>query len=280
MAGFIFAAHPAAFAIDVNLTRFDTVSPHLLHYKDAPVLVLAPHFRTCSYRPMPWDIWLIFFVLGVVVPWRGRHRLRKLLAQPPGEPAERISLYSSTIAFQWIAVALTAWRAWAHGFTFAQLGLVANNPWRLGGVAIIGAALLATWQWFNLRRIGRSQHPARARMQALAERILPRSPIERGLFFSLAVTAGICEEFLYRGFAIATLNRANLPLWSVVVLSSLLFGLAHLYQGRGGLVGTTVLGLLFGAVRVVFASVAPVVLWHVSVDVIAGIAGPLYLIDK
>src|SRR5713101_2801892 len=52
---------------------------------------------------MPWDILLIFFVLGVVVPWRGRKRLQQLLAKPHVEPAERLSLYWSTIAFQWIA---------------------------------------------------------------------------------------------------------------------------------------------------------------------------------
>ena len=52
---------------------------------------------------MPWDILLIFFVLGVIVPWRGRARLKQLLAKPSVEPAERLSLYGSTIAFQWVA---------------------------------------------------------------------------------------------------------------------------------------------------------------------------------
>ena len=51
---------------------------------------------------MPWDVWLIFFVLGVVVPWRGRVRLRELLAKPQVEARERIALYASTIVFQWI----------------------------------------------------------------------------------------------------------------------------------------------------------------------------------
>jgi uncharacterized protein len=229
---------------------------------------------------MPWDFWIIFFVLGVIVPWRGSYRLRKLLAQPPGGPKQRISLYASTIAFQWLAAAVAAWRAQEHGFTFTQLGLVTDNTWYLVAAAFLGGGLLATFQWFNLRRMGSSQHLARAKLQALAQRILPQSPVERVLFFSLSITAGVCEEFLYRGFAMAAFHRANLPVWAVVMVSSLLFGLAHLYQGRAGLIGTTILGLLFGVARIHLGSLVPVIVWHTTVDVVAGIAGPLYLIDK
>jgi uncharacterized protein len=229
---------------------------------------------------MPWDVWLIFFVLGVIVPWRGRYRLRELLAKPAVTSRERVSLFVSTIAFQWIAASVVAWRAWAHGFSASQLGLVTRNASSISVAAILGAALLASFQWFNLRRMGRMPEDARARLQALAERILPQSTVERVPFFALAVTAGVCEEFLYRGFVIAALIRPGLPLWSVVVLSSLLFGLAHLYQGRGGFVGTTVLGLLFGATRIIFSSLVPVIAWHIAVDVVAGLAGPLYLINK
>src|ERR1700719_963722 len=104
---------------------------------------------------MPWDVWLIFFVLGVLVPWRGRHRLRELLAKPSVGPAERISLYLSTIAFQWIALVVTAWRAWAHGFIAAELGVAAGNAWLVGTVTLSGAGILGILQWMNLRRMGR-----------------------------------------------------------------------------------------------------------------------------
>jgi membrane protease YdiL (CAAX protease family) len=229
---------------------------------------------------MAWDIWLIFFVLGVVVPWRGRHRLRELLAKPFVGPAERISLYTSTILFQWIAVGVVTWRAWAHGFNAEQLGLSAPGAWKPIVAAIVGSGLVATLQWLNLRRMGRMPEKARGRLQALAERILPQSPKERAPFFALAVTAGICEEFLYRGFAMAALTRSELPTWGVVVISSMLFGAAHLYQGRGGLVGTILLGLLFAVARVIFGSLIPVMAWHTAVDIVAGVAAPRYLIHN
>ncbi len=226
---------------------------------------------------MPWDVWLIFFVLGVVVPWRGRLRLRELLARPSVGPAERIALYASTIAFQWLAVGVAAWRAWAHGFSADQLGLVARNRLTILFATFLGTAILASLHWLNLRRVGRMPAKTRGPLQALAERILPQSTRERLPFFALAVTAGICEEFLYRGFAMAAFLKAGLPSWSALVLSSLLFGLAHLYQGRRGLLGTMVLGLLFGTARIIFGSLVPVIAWHAAVDVVAGIAGPRYL---
>jgi uncharacterized protein len=229
---------------------------------------------------VPWDLLLIFLFLGVVVPWRGRVRLRELLAKPKVGASERIALYLSTIAFQWIAAAVVAWRGWAHGFRPTQLGLVVHGPWRLALVGIFGAGVIATLQWLNLRRMGRQDARVPAVLKGLAQRILPQSTREMPTFFALAVTAGICEEFIYRGFAIAVFLRAGLPSWSVVLLSSVLFGLAHLYQGRGGLLGTMILGALFGAARMGYDSLVPVILWHAAVDCIAGVAGPRYLVPQ
>jgi len=71
-----------------------------------------------------------------------------------------------------------------------------------------------------------------------------------------------------------------LPTGVVILVSSIIFGLAHLYQGRAGFVSTMVLGFLFGASRVALGSLVPAVLWHMGVDVVAGVAGPRYLIRR
>jgi uncharacterized protein len=226
---------------------------------------------------MSWDVWLIFFVLGVVVPWRGRIRLRELLAKPYVGARERIALYASTIAFQWTAAGIAGWRAWARGFTAEQLGMVVPNGWKVAAAALLGAGILGALHWLNLRRMGRIATKSRGVLQALAERILPQSSAEMLPFLALAVTAGVCEEFLYRGFALAAFNRAGLPVWTAVLLSSVLFSLAHLYQGRGGLGGTMILGILFASARIAYHSLVPVTIWHVVVDVVAGFAGPRYL---
>ncbi|HEY6388185.1 MAG TPA: CPBP family intramembrane glutamic endopeptidase [Candidatus Acidoferrum sp.] len=227
---------------------------------------------------MPWDFWLIFIVLGVLLPLRGRLRLQKLMVLPQIGTRERLSLYASTIGFQWVAVAVVAWRAWARGLGLNELGLVIHGRWRILIAAIVGAATLGGLQWLNLRRMGRSSGRARELMRVLAERILPQSRLELVPFLALAATAGLCEEFLYRGFAMAALRRAGLPGWSVVLLSSVLFGLAHLYQGRGGLLSTLVIGTVFGTARIAYDGLVPVVLWHFAVDAVAGVAGPRYLV--
>ncbi len=229
---------------------------------------------------MPWDIALIFFVLAVILPWRGRARMKNLLAMPHVGSMERIVLYASTIAFQWLAVVAVAWRAWAHGYTAPQLGLTLHDRSRLIVASIVGAATIATLQWLKLRRMGQVPLERRGPLQAIAERILPQSTLELLPYIALAITAGLCEEFLYRGFAIAVLLHVGLQAWAVVLLSSVLFGLAHSYQGRAGIVITLLIGLILGTSRIAYDSLVPAICWHSAVDVVAGTAGPRYLTPR
>jgi uncharacterized protein len=229
---------------------------------------------------MPWDIWLIFLVLAVLLPWRGRLRMKKLLAPERVSTMDRLVLYTSTIAFQWTAVAIVGWRAWVHGFTLSELALVWPDKGKTVLLAFTGSVLVGALQWLNLRRVARLDAPHRGFLQVLAERILPRTGIERLPYFALAVTAGLCEEFLYRGFAMAALQRAGLTVWVVVLVSSILFGMAHLYQGRAGLVSTMLVGAVFGSARIAYHSLIPVIAWHATLDAVAGLAGPKYLISS
>jgi membrane protease YdiL (CAAX protease family) len=226
---------------------------------------------------MPWDFWLIFFVLGVIFPWRGRVRMKKLLAMPHVSPMERLALYASTIAFQWLAVTVVAWRAWAHGFTASQLGLIVHDRNRILVASFVGAATIAALQWLNLRRVGKIPVALRGPLQAIAERILPQSSVELLPYLALAITAGLCEEFLYRGFAMAALAHVGLQAWAVVLISAVLFGLAHSYQGRGGMVMTLIIGTILGSSRIAYDCLVPAIFWHSAVDVVAGTAGPRYL---
>ena len=237
-------------------------------------------YGKCSYRRMPWDIALIFLALGVVLPWRGRARMKKLMAMPHVSTMDRLVLYASTIGFQWLATAVVAWRAWAHGYTAEQMGLTIHDKTKILVASLVGAATIAILQWLNLRRMGRLPAKARGPLQAIAERILPQSALELLPFMALAITAGLCEEFLYRGFVMAVLSRLGSPVWGAIFISSILFGLAHLYQGRGGFFSTLILGTVFGTGRIVYDSLVPVVFWHGVVDLVAGLVGPRYLVDS
>src|SRR5204863_9962507 len=128
---------------------------------------------------MPWDIWLIFFMLGLILPWRGRVRMKRLLTMPRVGPVERLALYASTIAFQWFAVAVVALRIWAHGFTAPQLGLTIQGRTRILVASILRAATIAALQWLTLRRVATIPAPARGPVQTMAGRVVPQST--RGL---------------------------------------------------------------------------------------------------
>lgn len=227
---------------------------------------------------MPWDFWLIFAFIGVVIPWRGRARLRHLLSLPSMGPKEKILLYATTIAFQWVLAMVVGWRALARGLTAKEVGLTEVNFLEFLFPGMVGAVVLGGLHWLNLRRIGKMEGPAPELMRNIAARVLPSSLIEFLPYLALSVTAGVCEEFLYRGFVLAALVRVGLPIWLVVLLTSLLFGLAHTYQGKSGVAGTSLMGLVFGGFRVLTGSLVPVTMWHATVDIVAGIVGPRYLL--
>lgn len=291
------AAQPAALAIDVNFTRLSMrasfVNPSLPQFakytriiEDAlasrrlPPRKLRKPGSPCFHHRMSWDFWLIFFILGIVIPWRGYARMRQLMALPEVTGRDRIKMYLATILFQWLLAALVAWRAFARGLSLHELGIHGTAGVSLLAVTLMGAALIAASHWANLRRMARSDHPNLQRLRALGSRLFPRSRPELALFVVLSLTAGICEEFLFRGFVMAALFRTGLPTWLVVALSSAMFGVAHLYQGKGGSVGTGILGMLFAGVRLAYQSLLPAVVWHAVLDIVAGIAGTRFLLHS
>jgi uncharacterized protein len=229
---------------------------------------------------MPWDFWLIFLFLGVVIPWRGHVRLRRLMEKSTVDTKEKLSLYGLTIVFQWAAVGVVTWRALARGLTQAQLGLASQGRSQIILVSLLGAVLLGGFHWLRLWKAGKLEGPAPDFMRKLAGLILPTTLVELFPYFALAVTAGVCEEFLYRGFVMGAFARVGMAKWAVVIVSSILFGLAHAYQGRGGILSTFVMGILFAVTRLGYDSLLPVMVWHATVDVVAGIAGPKYLLRR
>ena len=88
----------------------------------------------------------------------------------------------------------------------------------------------------------------------------------------LAVSAGVCEEVVYRGFMLWFSTRW-LGLWPAVIVTSVLFGFAHLYLGKTHVLRTSIVGLLFALIAVGSASVWPVIALHAFIDVFGGDIG-------
>lgn len=98
--------------------------------------------------------------------------------------------------------------------------------------------------------------------------ILPVTVKEKKAWKYVSFTAGFTEEVLYRGFLIYALLyfMPNISIWLTLLLSALVFGLAHTYQGVGGVVRTGIIGLLFGMMYVTIGSILPLIVLHFLID--------------
>jgi len=59
-----------------------------------------------------------------------------------------------------------------------------------------------------------------------------------------------------------------------IIGSAVLFGIAHLYQGKRGLLSTLIVGALFSGVRAWTGSLIPPLVAHFTADLTAGFLAP------
>jgi membrane protease YdiL (CAAX protease family) len=221
---------------------------------------------------MPWDFALILIFLAVAVPWLGQRRIRQLLQMPQTTQMDRLSLYASTMAFQWIAAGVTLWRSTAHGISPQQLGLRIPSPRLAIAAAIVLSTLILLNQIFSLRRIARSPSEIKGILPQLALKVFPQDHLERLAFFALVSTVAVCEEFIYRGFVQFAFESWAGGLVRVGIFgSATIFALAHFYQGPRGLVSTSIIGLLFSATRAWTGSLLAPLVAHFAADLAVGL---------
>jgi len=94
---------------------------------------------------------------------------------------------------------------------------------------------------------------------------------------AIVVSAGFGEEVIYRGTVIgrleAVLPKSRAMTIVIVLISAGIFGLAHAYQGRAGMLLTGLIGLVLGCVYVMCRRLLwPAVLIHATYDVLGLIA--------
>jgi membrane protease YdiL (CAAX protease family) len=223
---------------------------------------------------MPWDFAAILLFLAVVVPFLGKRRMRRLLAQEKTTKRDRLRLYASTIVSQWLVVSIIVWRARAHRLTLAQLGLALPHVALAIGVTVALSALILTNQLLSLRQLALHPSEAPGMMTQMAARIFPQDNMERAAFVAVVVTVAICEEIIYRGFVQALFQEWSGAAVLAIVASGALFAIGHLYQGSRGVGTTFVVGLCFSTVRWWTGTLLPPVMSHFVADVTVGILAP------
>jgi membrane protease YdiL (CAAX protease family) len=218
----------------------------------------------------PADHVLVLLVV-VGLPLRALFGIRALRAAPAtAVPELRSRLWWRAIATQWLLIVLVLWQ-WTVSFrSLLGLGLVLRPTTGLAGVLVglTTIVILVSRQ----RRALVTDESLRARVRerlAPVERLMPHSAREYPLFAALACTAGLCEEFLFRGYLLWYAVHF-MPFYSACLAQALLFGACHAYQGRRGVLLTTLAGAFFTGVVLVAGSLWPAMLIHALMDLHAG----------
>lgn len=185
------------------------------------------------------------------------------------EAGDRTALYLSA----GLSLALIAGLVWGLA-AWRGLGPDALG-WRAGGLGPgLGWAAGATAA--GLASVGLATKVIRA--TGLPESravlfLLPRDRRERWAFVALALVAGVCEEFVFRGFLLRLVEAWSGDPFVAAAATSVSFGLAHGYQRAAGVVRATLLGLLLAVPVLATGSLFPAVAAHFWINVIIGLGG-------
>ncbi|MEN0061098.1 MAG: CPBP family intramembrane glutamic endopeptidase [Myxococcota bacterium] len=200
---------------------------------------------------------------------RSEERVAKL-AEGDGPTRRRMTLRS--IAIQWTAAAVlgSAWFASGRGLAPLRLASLPEGPVAWGTVAATLAVVgLLTVSWLRAMRSSAALAHLRSTVEPAVLGLMPRTSADFIRFVGLSVTAGLCEEFVYRGVALALLTE-GLGLWPALALTTVAFGASHAYQGPRGMLRTGVVGLVFAGMVVVTGALSLAMAVHAWVDIVQG----------
>lgn len=193
---------------------------------------------------------LLILFLIVAVPIRGARRYRVLMRRIDRHPELRARFYITGMLGQWLMLVPLGVIAIGLRWTPQMLGLQAPTNTLLAAVFALILLLAMYGQVLYIRRVAGSTEGRAQLRQGMSGpmHMLPRTARERSLWIPLSLTAGLCEELLYRGFLPAYLVYIfpGVPLWLAIVIAAVLFGIGHIYQKLPGVLGTGVMGLAFG----------------------------------
>jgi len=199
-----------------------------------------------------------------------------------GNSHDRLRFYRRGMIELWLlTLAVLSWWLWS-GRTAVAIGIGVPGGWAFWVGMVIVAALSAAlgYQVVMVRGSAEVQAQVRKQFQGVPALIMPRDELERRTWIGLSLTAGFCEELLYRGFLTWYLMNW-LPGVAAVLVSAAIFGLAHLYLGWGlGVLRASAVGVVFGAAYLMTGSLWVPIVLHAAVDITSGLTGSAALGDS
>ncbi len=190
--------------------------------------------------------------------------------------AQKNSLYLANSLFQWgiVAGVVVAWVLQGH--PISAMGLQLPNlelwPW----VILVTLVFWGAYAWNTWRQIGTPEALEETRAQWHNKTpFMPANLREFFAFIGMALTAGICEEILFRGFLMTYLQALSYgsPKFQSMVVSAAVFAVLHVYQGRVAALKIFVFSMAFGALYLLTNSILFSILVHALVDLVSGWIG-------
>jgi membrane protease YdiL (CAAX protease family) len=180
---------------------------------------------------------------------------------------DRVALYERILFTEWLGFAIVILGVLHHG---SPLRSVLGDRWRSARQVLrdagIAAALFVVSILFDAL-LSPSAH--RSGVDPAVQFLLPHGALEITLWIAVSVTAGICEEALYRGYLQRQFMALTRSVPTGILLSAAAFGAAHAYQGLRLAVQIGLLGAMSGIVAHWCKSVRPGMIAHASRDALA-----------
>jgi membrane protease YdiL (CAAX protease family) len=149
----------------------------------------------------------------------------------------------SAIALDWL-LAFYVWKGIRRrGVTVASL---VGGSWGTPRAILRDLAIAAAF-WGVFLSLALATHAVLGRGDEKSlDILLPRTALEIAVWIATSVTAGLCEEFVFRGYV-----QRQCAAWSrsaavAIVGQGLVFGVMHAYQGWRSVVVISVLGMAYG----------------------------------
>ena len=188
------------------------------------------------------------------------------------KPELRWAFYQQGMVFQWLLVALIGLALWWQGVGLSDIGL--TTVWRADfWLSFLGLLLLSllVYRWYQPGGV------IKRWTNQLYHHVAHYLPVDQRSFYwglPMALTAGLCEELIFRGYLFHYLLNW-MPVWLAVLLVNVVFALTHYATGLVNMLGSFLLGLLFSGLFLLTGDLWLSMWLHALIDLLAMTLYPL-----